>query len=124
MQRALGKASKNLLEGNSWGKISTPTVSRGATAIPKNPSAVERIGVRLDNDDTGDFTYENEGGKWHKFGFQVNVGNKISSAFKRWREEQPSSTHTVMAKVTIEDCATKDEIEKALMEANKGVEGV
>ena len=119
MKRTLGKAFQSLLEGNGWEKLSTPSVTRGATAVPRNPSAFERIGLRLDYDGTVD----RADGKYHKFELQVNAG-KIPSAFSRWKNEQSSGTHSVMAKVEIKDGATKAEIEAALKEATKDVKGV
>lgn len=64
----------------------------GATAVPKNPSAVERIGLRLDYDDT----IEKADGKRHKFELQVNAGSKIPSTLKH---AQLSGTHAVIARL-------------------------
>lgn len=120
MQKALANAFKSLLEGTGWQKLSNPTAARGKTAVPKNPSAAERIGLRLDFDDT----IEKDDGKYHKFELQVNAGDKIPGSFLRWRNAQTSGTHSVMAKVEIKDGATKAEIEAALKEATKDVKGV
>lgn len=117
MQKALGNAIKSLLEGNGWKKLSAPTVKRGNTALPRNPSAVERIGLRLDYDDT----VEKDGNTYHKFKLQVNAGNKIPSSFKQWRDAQSRGTHSIMAKVMIKDGATKEEIETVLKEATKDI---
>ena len=124
MQRALGTAFANLLEGNGWQKLSKPSVSRGGTAVPKNPSAVARIGLRLDYDNFIEMGEGEEKAKWHRYQLQVNAGDSIPNAFKGWRNKQKNGTHAVMATVEIRDGADKDEIEAALKEATKDVEGV
>jgi hypothetical protein len=122
MQKSLGTAFTSLLEGNGWQKLSKPTVTRGATAVPRSPTAVARIGIRLDYDN-----YIEKGDdkvKWHQFKLQVNAGDTIPNAFKNWRDRQTKGTHAVMAKVEVRDGADQAEIEAALKEATKDVQGV
>lgn len=122
MQRALGTTFSSLLEQNGWKKLSSPTIARGATAVPRSPTAVARIGLCLDYDN-----YIEKGEdkvKWHCFKLQVNAGDMIPNTFKNWRDSQPKGTHAVMAMVEIRDSANKDEIEVALKNATKDVKGV
>lgn len=122
MQKALGTAFTSLLEQNGWKKLSKPTVSRGATAVPRSPTAAARIGLRLNYND---FIEKGEKkAKWHQFKLQVNAGDTIPNAFKSWRDKQAKGTHAVMATIEIRDGADKDEIETALKEATKDVKGV
>ncbi|PPQ88106.1 hypothetical protein CVT25_014402 [Psilocybe cyanescens] len=122
MQKALGAAFTSLLEKNGWQKLSNPTVSRGATAVPRSQTAIARIGLRLDYNDfieKGD-----DKTKWHQFKLQVNAGDTIPNAFKNWRDKQEKGTHAVMATVEVRDGADKDEVEAALKDATKDVRGV
>ncbi|KAG5641640.1 hypothetical protein DXG03_004554 [Asterophora parasitica] len=111
----------SLLEHNGWKKLSNPTVARGLTAVPKNPSAVARIGLRLDYDSYVEKGDDKE--KWHRYKLQVNAGDTIPNAFKNWRNSQDKGTHAVMATIEIRDGADKEEIEQALKEATKDVQG-
>ncbi|KAH7886526.1 hypothetical protein F5I97DRAFT_1807787 [Phlebopus sp. FC_14] len=124
MQRAIGIAITSLLEGNGWQKLSNPSVGRGATALPKKPSDVVRIGLRLDYDSFIERGEGEEKVKWHRYKLQVNAGDSIPNAFKGWRNKQKKGTHAVMATVEIRDGAGKDEITAVLKEATKDVEGV
>lgn len=123
MQKSLGTAFTSLLEGNSWTKLSNPSVCRGATAVPRNPSAVVRIGLRLDYDQSIERGEGKEKVMWHRYKLQVNAGDSVPLAFKAWKKKQGSGTHAVMATVEIRDGAGKDEIEATLKEATKGVQG-
>ncbi|KAJ4464582.1 hypothetical protein J3R30DRAFT_3319011 [Lentinula aciculospora] len=123
MQKALGSAFTSLLEGNGWQKLSKPTTTRGATAIPRSPTAVARIGLRLDYNNFIEKDEGEEKVKWHQYKLQVNAGDTIPHTFKNWRDKQEKGTHAVMATVEIRDGADKDEIEAALKEATKDVQG-
>jgi hypothetical protein len=122
MQKALGTAFSSLLEQNSWKKLSNPSVPRGVTAVPRSPTAVARIGLRLDYDNYVEKGVDKV--KWHRYKLQVNAGDTIPNAFKNWRDSQTKGTHAVMATIEIRDGADKDEIEAALKEATKDVQGV
>ena len=118
----MGAAFTSLLEKNGWKKLSKPSVARGVTAIPKNPSAVARIGIRLDYDN-----YVEKGDKkvkYHRYKLQVNAGDAIPNAFKKWRDKQPHGTHAVMATVEIREGANRAEIKAILKKATKDVRGV
>ena len=124
MQKALGTAFTSLLENNNWKKLARPTVTRGATAIPRSPTAIARIGLRLDYDNFVEKGEDPDKVKWHRFKLQVNAGDTIPNAFKNWRNSQEKGTHAVMATVEIRDGADKDEVERALKDATKDVQGV
>ena len=101
MQKALATAFAGLLDGNGWQKLSRPSVTCGATAVPRNPSAVARIGLRLDYDNSFERGEGEEKVQWHRFKLQVNAGDTIPNAFKAWRNKQKRGTHAVMATVEI-----------------------
>ncbi|KAJ7222079.1 hypothetical protein B0H12DRAFT_1031316, partial [Mycena haematopus] len=104
---------------NGWKKLAYPSVARGATAIPRSPTAVARIGLRLDYDNYVEKGVDKV--KWHRYKLQVNAGDTIPNAFKKWRDSQTKGTHAVMATVEIRDGADKDEVEAALKEATKDI---
>lgn len=124
MQKGLGTAFTSLLDGNGWKKLANPSVGRGATAVPRNPSAISRIGLRLDYDNSIERGEGEDKAKWHRYKLQVNAGNSIPNVFKAWRNKQKNGTHAVMATVEVRDGSDKDEIEAALKEATKDVQGV
>ena len=124
MQKALGTAFASLLEGNGYKKLAFPTASRGGTAIPKSPTAIAKIGLRLDYDNDIEKGEGDDKVKWHQYKLQVNAGDTIPNTFKQWRDAQPNGTHAIMARVEIRDGADKAEVEQALKDATKDVRGV
>lgn len=89
MQRALGNTFTSLFQSNGWKKLSKPTVSCGATAVPQNLTAIARISLRLSYNNY----IEKDNVKWHWFKLQVNTGNTIPYAFKRWRDKHERGMH-------------------------------
>ncbi|PPR04291.1 hypothetical protein CVT26_004078 [Gymnopilus dilepis] len=122
MNKAIGTAFTALLDRNAWKKLADPTVGRGATALPRSSSVAQKIGLRLDYD--GYVEKGEEKVKYHRYKLQVNAGNSIPLAFKKWRDSQENGTHAVMATIEIRHGADKDEIFEALKEGTKNVRGV
>lgn len=86
-------------------------------AFPKGQGEQERLGVRWD--------YDREMTKadrpYNKFQMQPNAG-KVPSSIKRWRDAN-GGTHAVMASAFVKKGSTKEDIQKALIEAAKSVQG-
>ena len=119
MDKTFAKAIPSLLEKNGWKRLANPSVTRGVTAVPKNPTAAARIGLRLDYNG-----FVEKRVKFHQFKLQVNAGDTIPTSFKNWRNSQKRGMHAVMATVEIRDGTDKDEVEFALRKATKNVRGV
>ncbi|KAI4294142.1 hypothetical protein K525DRAFT_274584 [Schizophyllum commune Loenen D] len=110
-----------ILEGSTWTKFASPSVSRGKTAWPKTSRDQEKFGVRYDYD--GEL--EIDGSLYHKFEMQVNSGDKIPSVLKQYRAKQAKKgTHAVMANVYVVKDGGKDDVQAALAKAHKQVQGV
>ena len=112
------KVSDSVVSSNGWKKLARPTVGRGSTAYPKDPAEQQRLGVRYDYD--GEIT--RDGTVYHKFQMQPNAGNDIPSTIKKWRDAN-GGTHAVMTKVFVKKDGTKEDVESALAEAHKEIEG-
>lgn len=124
MQKAYASAFSALLENNGAAKLSNPSVTRGATAVPRDPSLAAKVGIRLDYDNWQELAVGPDIFKYHRYQLQVNAGDSIPHAFKAWRDKQKRGTHAVMAVVLIKEGASREEVFDALMEAVKDVEGV
>lgn len=117
MFKLLNNAASKAVEGNSWTKFTNPTVGRGKTAFPKGQGEQERLGVRWDYD--GEMTKAD--GVYNKFQMQPNAG-KVPSSIKRWRDAN-GGTHAVMASAFVKKDGTKEDVQKALIEAAESVQG-
>lgn len=118
MQKAFKNVTNKVKESSNYQKFTDPKVSRGKTAFPSGDKLQKQLGVRYDYDGES----KQNGVDCHKFQLQPNSGNDIPSAIKRWREAN-GGTHKVMATVYVKKNGTKEDVEKALNDAHKGVSG-
>ena len=119
MRRFLAGVTEAVVSSHGWKKFLDPTVTRGSTAWPRDSGDQEKHGVRYDYD--GEM--EIDGTVYHKFQMQANAGNKIPSTIKNWRSKAEHGTHDVMADVLVPKGGDKADVEAALNEAHKGVQG-
>ena len=83
--------------------------------LPKSKADQERLGARWDHD--GETTRSD--GAYHKPQMQPNAG-KVLSSIEEWKRKH-DGTHAVMATALVKKGGTKDDVQKSLEEATKGV---